>query len=65
MRGKHFRYFEVRSLNKDNCYKLGSALNSIMVKPVQLADIEHDQKVDYALVKRLAKIIEFLQNIED
>ena len=36
-----------------------------MGKPVQLADIEHDQKVDYALVKRLAKIIEFLQNIED
>jgi hypothetical protein len=65
MRGKHFRYFEVRSSNKDNCYKPASALDSIMRKPVQLANIEHDQKVDYALVKRLAKIIEFLQNIED
>ena len=30
-----------------------------------LVNIEHDQKFDYALVKRLAKIIEFLPNIED
>ncbi len=36
-----------------------------MGKPEKLANIENDQKVDYALMKRLAKIIEFLPNIED
>jgi hypothetical protein len=36
-----------------------------MGKPEQLAKIENDQKVDYALMKRLAKIMELLPNIED
>jgi len=36
-----------------------------MGKPKQLANIENDQKVDYALMKRLAKIMEFLPNMED
>ncbi len=36
-----------------------------MGKPKQLADIENDQKVDYALMKRLAKILDFLPDIED
>ncbi len=64
-RGKHTRHFEVRSPSKENCYKLDSPLNFIMGKPEKLANIENDQKVDYALMKRLAKIIEFLPNIED
>ncbi len=36
-----------------------------MGRPVQLVNIEHDQKFEYALVKRLARIIEFLPNLED
>ena len=30
-----------------------------------LVNIENDQKFDYALVKRLSKIIDFLPDIED
>ncbi len=30
-----------------------------------LADIEHKQKFDVVLVEQLAKIIEFLPNLED
>jgi hypothetical protein len=40
-------------------------MNIIMGRPLQLVNIEHDQKFDSALVKRLAKIIEFLPNLED
>jgi len=36
-----------------------------MGRPVKLANIEYDKKFDYALVKRLAKIMEFLPDIED
>jgi hypothetical protein len=32
---------------------------------VLLVNIEEDEKSDYDLVKRLAKIVEKLQNIED
>jgi len=36
-----------------------------MRNAVPLANIEEDQKFDQALVKRLARIVEVLQNIED
>jgi hypothetical protein len=36
-----------------------------MSTAIPLADLEEDQKFDRALVKRLAKIVEALQNIED
>jgi len=36
-----------------------------MERRFSLADIEHNQKFDAALVKRLAKIIDFLPNLED
>ena len=37
----------------------------IMGRHLRLVNIENDQKFDSALVKRLAKIIEFLPNLED
>jgi hypothetical protein len=37
----------------------------IMERLFSLADIEHNQKFDAILVKQLAKIIEFLPNLED
>jgi hypothetical protein len=36
-----------------------------MGRTLQLKNIERDQKFDYAIVKQLAKILEFLPNIED
>ena len=40
-------------------------MESIMGRLFPLVNIEHNQKFDAALVKRLAKIIEFLPNLED
>jgi hypothetical protein len=40
-------------------------MDSSMGRPIQLANLEHDQKFDSDLVKQLAKIIEALQNLED
>jgi len=36
-----------------------------MGRPIPLANLEQDQKFDVALVERLAKVIEVLQNLED
>jgi hypothetical protein len=36
-----------------------------MGRPIPLANLEHDQKFDAALVERLAKVIKVLQNLED
>jgi hypothetical protein len=36
-----------------------------MGRPIPLANLERDQKFDAALVERLAKVIEVLQNLED
>jgi hypothetical protein len=43
----------------------GRSMNFTMRKLFPLVNIEDDQKFDYALVKRLAKIIKFLPNLED
>lgn len=40
-------------------------MNVSMGRLLQLTDLEYDQQFDYALIKRLAKILEFLPNIED
>jgi hypothetical protein len=40
-------------------------MDSIMGRTLPLVNIEHDQKFDDALVKRLAEIIDFLPNLED
>jgi hypothetical protein len=40
-------------------------MNSSMGHPIQLANLEHDQKFDADLVKQLAKVIETLSNLED
>jgi hypothetical protein len=40
-------------------------MESIMGRLFPLVNIEHDQKFDAALVERLAKILEFLPNLED
>ena len=40
-------------------------LDSIMGRQPPLVDIERNQKFDDAVVKRLAKILEDLQNLED
>ena len=58
-------YFEVRSVNNENGYNLRNLMDYIMERPIPLANIEVDQKFDYALVEQLAKIIEVLPNLED
>ena len=58
-------YFEVRSLNNKNGYNLNSVMNCGMGRSIPLANLEHDQKFDAALVERLAKVIEVLPNLED
>jgi hypothetical protein len=40
-------------------------LESIMGRQSPLANVEQDQKFDESLVKRLAKILEDLPNLED
>jgi hypothetical protein len=40
-------------------------MDSIMGRPPPLANIDHEKKFDDDLVKRLAKILEDLQNLED
>lgn len=64
-RGKTPCYFEVRSLNDKNCYNRGSRMDSSMGRPIQLANMEQDQKFDDALVERLAKVLKVLPNLED
>jgi hypothetical protein len=58
-------HFEVRSAINKNSYNHNSPMDSIMERLFSLADIEHNQKFDAALVKRLAKIVDFLPNLED
>lgn len=58
-------HFEVRSTSNKNSYNHNSPMESIMERRFSLADIEQNQKFDAALVKRLAKIIDFLPNLED
>ena len=65
MRGKHFCYFEVRSLNNQNRYNRSSYMNSSMRRPIPLVNIEQDQKFDDALVERLANVLKVLSNLED
>ncbi len=36
-----------------------------MGRLLELANIEYEQKFDYVLLKKLAKILDFLPNIED
>ena len=36
-----------------------------MSRTIPLVNLEEDQKFDHNLLKRLVKIMEFLQNIED
>jgi hypothetical protein len=40
-------------------------MNLIMGRQSPIVDIEHNQKFDDTLVKRLAKILEELSNLED
>ena len=58
-------YFEARSGHNKNGYNRGTPLDSIMGRQSPLVDIERDQKFDDDVVKRLAKILEDLQNLED
>jgi hypothetical protein len=39
-------------------------MDSIMGRPIPLANIEKDQKFDNALLERLAKVIKVLPNLE-
>jgi hypothetical protein len=36
-----------------------------MSRNIPIVNLEEDQKFDHNLIKRLVKIVEFLQNIED
>jgi hypothetical protein len=40
-------------------------MNYGMGRSIPLANLEHDQKFDNALVERLAKVIKVLPNLED
>jgi hypothetical protein len=40
-------------------------MDSSMVSPIPLVNIEQNRKFDDALVKQLAKVIEILPNLED
>ncbi len=40
-------------------------MDSIMGRLFPLVNIEHEHKFDATLVERLAKILEFLPNLED
>jgi len=40
-------------------------MDSIMVSPIPLANIEIDEEFDDVLVEHVAKIIEVLPNLED
>jgi hypothetical protein len=60
----HPQYFEVRSVSNKNGYNRDSPMESIMGRLFPLVNIEYDQKFDAALVERLAKILEFLPNLE-
>jgi hypothetical protein len=62
---KHPCYFEVRSPSNKNGYNRMASMDSSMGWLFPLVNIEQDQTFDNALVKRLAKILEFLPNIED
>jgi hypothetical protein len=55
--------FEARAMRM--AITLIALMDSIMGRQSPLVNIEHDQKFDDALVKRLAKILEELQNLED
>jgi hypothetical protein len=57
--------FEVRSVIFKNRYNFGSVQSLSMRDVNQPINIEDDQRFDSDLLKRLAKIVEILQNIED
>ena len=61
----HPLYFEVRSITNNNGYNPSGPMNLIMGRQSPIVDIEHNQKFDDTLLKRLAKILEELSNLED
>jgi len=63
--GDSFCYFEVRSLSRENRYNTGEAIHSSMRSANPLVNLEDDQKFDSDVLKRLAKVVEMLQNLED
>jgi hypothetical protein len=49
-----------------NIIVITKAINTlVMATDISLINIEEEQKVDYATVKQIAKIMRFLRNIED
>lgn len=58
-------YFEVRRISDKNCYNTKQPMLSSMGSVIPLTNIEENQKYDRALLERLAKVIETLQNLED
>ena len=63
--GEKSRHFELRSLNHKNCYNSDSLMDSSMGKHRTPVDLEKEQKFDGELLKRLAKVIRVLPNLED
>ena len=57
--------FEVRSVAFKNRYNFGNSQSLNMRDVNQPINIEDDQRFDSDLLKRLARIVEILQNIED
>ena len=63
--GKAPCYFEVRSLSNKNGYNRNGLMDSIMGRQSPPVNIDNDKKFDDALVKRLAKILDALPNLEE
>ena|SRR3990170_6395298 len=57
--------FELRRMSYENCYNTGSLMDSSMGKHRTPVDLEKEQKFDGELLKRLAKVIRVLPNLED
>ncbi len=57
--------FEVRSPKRKNGYNPNITTLSGMRSAITQMNLEDDEKFDTELLKRLAKIVEVLQNIED
>ena len=63
--GENSCYFELRSPNHKNCYNIGNLTDSSMGKHRSPVNLEKEQKFDGELLKRLAKVIRVLPDLED
>jgi hypothetical protein len=58
-------YFELRSKAQRYCYSKSKSIAVTMQTDNTLIDIEEEQILDRVTAEQLAKIVEFLLNLED